>query len=249
MNPRKDDFTLIELLVVIAIIAILAGMLLPALNQAREMARKTSCTSRIKQCATAMLLYANDNAGWVAARRTPVSNQAWPGLPTTTDSERYWGYLLCKTNYLPDSKNLNILVCPRIMPSGTGNYSRTFAMRGSSDASLSPAPGARFFLIGDKIKQHTISSTNDKPPAYGPSQTVMFFDSINDADSTTPKRMHGAAAREQFCLAHQEKGSVSFFDGHVATAAEQFDYLTKGRMPSDASIKNFNGSVYLPKTF
>jgi len=64
---KKKHFTLIELLVVIAIIAILAAMLMPALQQARETAKAANCTANVKQLIHGYQLYSDGNDGWMAA--------------------------------------------------------------------------------------------------------------------------------------------------------------------------------------
>lgn len=74
---RRYDFTLIELLIVIAIIAILASILLPALQKAREKSYEIACSNNMKQIGMAALMYANDNNAYLTA---PNTGDGWGNI-------------------------------------------------------------------------------------------------------------------------------------------------------------------------
>lgn len=193
-------FTLIELLVVIAIIALLAAMLLPALNRAREQAKLSNCLGNSKQIMSAILMYASDYDD-----NTPPLNLA-TSFSGSNPSRAYnwWTNLLVKGDYLPKPKkwqnefegksNDGVLVCP----------ARRENIDGLIGIYESPKYGVGYNI---SLKLSRINNTSTR---------VLIGDVHQGLTFLSPKTTAWTyATKQRFSERHNNGGNGGFLDGHV----------------------------------
>ena len=222
--PSVCDFTLIELLVVIAIIAILAAILLPALNSARERGRSASCISTLKQLGTATLMYADNNDDYPPNALLYCYDKA---------KER-WHHLIAP--YFGEDKNFEtippqILWCPSVMDPAQrpSNYWDTnYGMN---------------WLFGSTYMKDAGESPVKLLQVKSPSGVVLMGDwAKKNNHLITAYDFTMSESRRELVLRHNKQANMVFVDGHCGVLNEN---TWNGR---DSVLHN-PGSYDLPWTY
>ena len=243
----KKLFTLIELLVVIAIIAILAAMLMPALSKAREAARASNCINNLKQNATSMLMYSNDNKGWInfysgAIRyRTPTNALTW-GYS--------WADTVCAGGYT--AYNSPVFRCPTIplpdhglmQTNGTWGQWHEYIYGGHSQA-CAPGVDNKNSFHAKKLLSTTAGYSYRAiftARATDPGSVLLISDS---AKLLNGKYVQTYAMTVGGGMAAPHGGiQMNFIDGHAAKlTADEFFALMKAN-PEDYALKSMGATSF-----
>jgi len=201
-------FTLIEMLVVIAIIGILAGMLLPALQTAREEAKKANCKSNLHQIHAAIYMYHDDNGGFYPYH-SPKDGSAEPGGHTATDS-----LALLYSQYIETVQSFR---CP-----STGDNPKIVTW---TETSSDGTPFVRSKRFGEGIGTN-FTRTEAYQCSYGyddqiglknmkglrPLLADMDGTSVTDPDSATAN--HKGGQNVLYCIGSVSWSSVNTWDNH-----------------------------------
>ena len=191
------NFTVIELLIVIAIIAILAAMLLPALNRARESARRIACLSQLKTMASATLIYADQNG-----ERIP------PGLRYNSWSAGnfWWSILIQTVNSKAPSKNYDTVM---------NGYYKIFVCPTEKSPTGKNLPNFRYTHYGVNYRfTHYSAPVRKMTTATKPSEVVMQMDS-NVRDNYAIKEDKNSTSTGPSQRHVRNRSNTSYLDGHA----------------------------------